>query len=86
MRESAAHEGHEHDAAWFHWGLLAVTFALFAGSIGLIRWLGDHAFPGRTWLAVLGFIFAVVGAVTVAWSGAVEAGAQAESGAEKAPA
>jgi flagellar basal body-associated protein FliL len=37
-------------------------------------------------LAVLGFIFAVVGAVTVAWSGAVEASAQAESGAEKAPA
>lgn len=172
---SADSEGHGHDAAWFHWGLLAVTLALFAGSIGLIRWLGsraaiaaglcagamfgavaiavrilhgisdfdvvdiltdpaayalavagiggyylhtvalqlgsvngataalvvgetvvpglvgiiwlgDNALPGRTWLAVLGFIFAVVGAVTVAWSGAVEASAQAESGAEKAPA
>jgi hypothetical protein len=172
---SAESEGHGHDANWFHWGLLAVTLVLLAGSVGLIRWLGsraavaaglcagtmfgavaiavrildgisdfdvvdiltdpaayalaiagvggyylhtvalqlgsvngataalvvgetvvpglvgiiwlgDNALPGRTWLAVLGFVFAVVGAVTVAWSGAVEASAQAESGAEKAPA
>jgi hypothetical protein len=171
---SAEAEGHGHDANWFHWGLLGVTLVLFAGSVGLIRWLGsraaiaaglcagtmfgavaiavrilngisdfdivdiltdpaayalavagvggyylhtvalqlgsvngataalvvgetvvpgvvgiiwlgDNALPGRTWLAVLGFIFAVVGAVTVAWSGAVEASAQAEAG-EKAPA
>jgi hypothetical protein len=172
---SAEPEGTGHDSAWFHWGLLAITVALMAGSIGLIQWLGsraaiaaglcagtmfgvvaisvrimdgvtdfdlveiladpaayslaiagiggfylhtvalqlgsvngataalvvgetvvpglvgiiwlgDNALPGRTWLAVLGFIFAVVGAVAVAWSGAVEASAEAERGGEKASA
>lgn len=170
---SAEPEGSGQDTAWFHWGLLAITVVLIAGSIGLIQWLGskaaiaaglcagtmfgvvaisvrvmdgvsdfdigeiladpaayalvisgvggfylhtvalqlgsvngataalvvgetvipglvgiiwlgDNALPGRTWLAVLGFIFAVVGAVAVAWSGAVEASAEAERGGEKA--
>jgi hypothetical protein len=63
---------------------LVVGETVVPGLVGII-WLGDNALPGRTWLAVLGFVFAVVGAVTVAWSGAVEASAQAEVG-EKAQA
>ena len=62
---------------------LVVGETVIPGLVGII-WLGDNALPGRTWLAVLGFIFAVVGAIAVAWSGAVEASAEAERGGEKA--
>lgn len=58
---------------------LVVGETVVPGLVGII-WLGDNALPGRTWLAVLGFVFAVAGAIAVAWSGAVEASAQAEAG------
>lgn len=45
-----------------------------------IMWLGDDAVPGRTWLAVLGFVVAVAGAMTIAWSGAAQAANSAEAG------
>ena len=64
---------------------LVVGETVIPGLVGII-WLGDNALPGRTWLAVLGFTFAVVGAIAVAWSGAVEAGAEAQRGGEKASA
>lgn len=61
---------------------LVVGETVVPGIVGIV-WLGDNALPGRTWLAVLGFVFAVVGAVAVAWSGAVEASAEAERGGER---
>ena len=63
---------------------LVVGETVVPGVIGVI-FLGDETVRGLAWLAVLGFIAAVVGAVTVAWSGAVEATAQAEA-AETSPA
>ncbi|MGJ0118500.1 hypothetical protein ACQ7HM_04760 [Williamsia sp. MIQD14] len=57
---------------------LVVGETVVPGVIGVI-FLGDETVNGLAWLAVLGFIAAVVGAVTVAWSGAVEASAQAEA-------
>ncbi|WP_207842220.1 hypothetical protein [Williamsia soli] len=47
--------------------------------IGII-WLGDDALPGRTWLAVVGFVVAVAGAMVIAWSGAAQAANEAEAG------
>lgn len=56
---------------------LVVGETVVPGVIGVL-FLGDETVRGLAWLAVVGFIAAVVGAVTVAWSGAVEASAQAE--------
>ncbi|MGZ8177579.1 hypothetical protein ACXVUM_06565 [Williamsia sp. SKLECPSW1] len=56
---------------------LVVGETVVPGVIG-VMFLGDQTVRGLAWLAVLGFIAAVVGAVTVAWSGAVEASAEAE--------
>lgn len=55
---------------------LVVGETVVPGLVGII-WLGDNALPGRTWLAAAGFIFAVAGAIAVAWSGAAEAAAAA---------
>ncbi|MFD0925286.1 hypothetical protein [Williamsia deligens] len=64
---------------------LVVGETVVPGVIGVI-FLGDETVRGLAWLAVLGFIAAVVGAVTVAWSGAVEASAQSESAESAEPA
>jgi drug/metabolite transporter (DMT)-like permease len=56
---------------------LVVGETVVPGVIGVL-FLGDETVRGLAWLAVVGFVAAVVGAVTVAWSGAVEASAQAE--------
>lgn len=63
---------------------LVVGETVVPGVIGVL-FLGDETVRGLAWLAVIGFIAAVVGAVTVAWSGAVEASAQSEQS-EPAPA
>ncbi|WP_299570529.1 hypothetical protein [uncultured Williamsia sp.] len=63
---------------------LVVGETVVPGVIGVL-FLGDQTVRGLAWLAVLGFVAAVVGAVTVAWSGAVEASAQSEQS-EPAPA
>lgn len=63
----------------------AATAAVVVGEtvlpaiVGII-WLGDDAVPGRTWLAVTGFVVAVVGAIVIAWSGAAQAANAAEAG------
>lgn len=56
---------------------LVVGETVVPGIIGVVM-LGDRTQPGLGWLAVVGFVAAVVGAVGVAWSGAVEAAAEAE--------
>ncbi|MFE5709582.1 hypothetical protein ACFQ7J_01940 [Streptomyces sp. NPDC056501] len=58
---------------------LVVGETVLPGMIG-VWWLGDASRPGFAWLAVLGFVLAVVGAVAVAWFGATE-GHGAEDGA-----
>ncbi|MGW4160908.1 hypothetical protein [Streptomyces sp. NPDC004788] len=50
---------------------LVVGETVLPGMIG-VWWLGDASRPGFTWLAVLGFVLAVTGAVAVAWFGAPE--------------
>ncbi|MFD9029836.1 hypothetical protein ACFVZW_01535 [Streptomyces sp. NPDC059567] len=50
---------------------LVVGETVLPGMIG-VWWLGDASRPGFAWLAVLGFVLAVVGAVAVAWFGAPE--------------
>ncbi|MBT0567617.1 hypothetical protein [Williamsia sp. CHRR-6] len=58
---------------------LVVGETVVPGVIGVLM-LGDRTLPGLGWLAVLGFVAAVIGAVAVAWSGAVEAASQSETG------
>ncbi|MEU7112614.1 hypothetical protein [Streptomyces sp. NPDC046182] len=50
---------------------LVVGETVLPGMIG-VWWLGDASRPGFAWLAVLGFVLAVMGAVAVAWFGAPE--------------
>ncbi|GAA3399240.1 hypothetical protein [Streptomyces roseoviridis] len=50
---------------------LVVGETVLPGMIG-VWWLGDASRPGFAWLAVLGFVLAVAGAVAVAWFGAPE--------------
>ncbi|MFC9381825.1 hypothetical protein ACFT0G_25975 [Streptomyces sp. NPDC057020] len=57
---------------------LVVGETVLPGMIG-VWWLGDASRAGFAWLAVLGFVLAVVGAVAVAWFGAPE-GHGAEAG------
>ncbi|MFB6528792.1 hypothetical protein [Streptomyces sp. NPDC056399] len=57
---------------------LVVGETVLPGMIG-VWWLGDASRAGFAWLAVLGFVLAVVGAVAVAWFGALE-GHGAEAG------
>ncbi|MEV5510925.1 hypothetical protein [Streptomyces orinoci] len=47
---------------------LVVGETVLPGIIGVL-WLGDHSRPGFAWVAVLGFLLAVAGAVAVAWFG-----------------
>ncbi|GAA2517661.1 hypothetical protein GCM10010393_58210 [Streptomyces gobitricini] len=55
---------------------------MLPGMIGVL-WLGDASRPGLAWLAVLGFVLAVAGAVAVAWFGAPES--EPPRGAEEEP-
>ncbi|MET8982976.1 hypothetical protein ABZX85_46125 [Streptomyces sp. NPDC004539] len=50
---------------------LVVGETVLPGMIG-VWWLGDASRPGFAWLAVLGFVLAVSGAVAVAWFGSEE--------------
>ncbi|MFF5448353.1 hypothetical protein [Streptomyces sp. NPDC012888] len=47
---------------------LVVGETVLPGAIGVL-WLGDASRAGLAWLAVLGFVLAVAGAVAVAWFG-----------------
>ncbi|MFC6886460.1 MULTISPECIES: hypothetical protein [Actinomadura] len=47
---------------------LVVGETVVPGIIGVL-WLGDASRPGLAWLAVVGFLLAVAGAVAVAWFG-----------------
>ncbi|MEV7469991.1 hypothetical protein AB0O20_26310 [Streptomyces kronopolitis] len=60
---------------------LVVGETVVPGVLGVL-WLGDSSRPGFAWVAVLGFVVAVAGAVAVAWFGEPEPGA----GADPAPA
>ncbi|MFC9289324.1 hypothetical protein [Streptomyces sp. NPDC057052] len=51
---------------------LVVGETVLPGAIGVL-WLGDASRAGLTWMAVLGFVLAVSGAVAVAWFGGREA-------------
>ncbi|MFG2718049.1 hypothetical protein ACGFW5_07045 [Streptomyces sp. NPDC048416] len=51
---------------------LVVGETVLPGAIGVL-WLGDASRAGLAWMAVLGFVLAVAGAVAVAWFGSPEA-------------
>lgn len=51
---------------------LVVGETVVPGALGVL-WLGDASRAGLSWLAVIGFVLAVAGAVAVAWFGAPEA-------------
>lgn len=51
---------------------LVVGETVLPGAIGVL-WLGDASRAGLAWMAVLGFVLAVAGAVAVAWFGGPEA-------------
>lgn len=55
---------------------LVVGETVVPGVLGVL-WLGDSSRPGFAWVAVLGFVVAVAGAVAVAWFGEPEPGAPA---------
>ncbi|MGW8330768.1 hypothetical protein ACWGLE_23085 [Streptomyces sp. NPDC055897] len=57
---------------------LVVGETVLPGAIGVL-WLGDASRTGLAWMAVLGFVLAVGGAVAVAWFGTAEAPAPAPS-------
>ncbi|MFI7098343.1 hypothetical protein ACIBK8_03120 [Streptomyces sp. NPDC050161] len=50
---------------------LVVGETVVPGILGVL-WLGDASRPGFAWVAVLGFVVAVAGAVAVAWFGSEE--------------
>ncbi|UNO39692.1 hypothetical protein [Streptomyces sp. MST-110588] len=52
---------------------LVVGETVVPGLLGVL-WLGDASRPGFAWVAVLGFLVAVAGAVAVAWFGEPEGG------------
>ncbi|MFE0190255.1 hypothetical protein [Streptomyces sp. NPDC059008] len=64
---------------------LVVGETVVPGILG-VMWLGDSSRPGFAWVAVLGFVVAVAGAVAVAWFGEPEGegvpAADAPTGAE----
>ncbi len=47
---------------------LVVGETVIPGILGVV-WLGDASRPGYAWLALVGFVLAVAGAVAVAWFG-----------------
>ncbi|MFD9431995.1 hypothetical protein [Streptomyces sp. NPDC060002] len=51
---------------------LVVGETVLPGAIGVL-WLGDASRAGLAWMAMLGFVLAVAGAVAVAWFGGPEA-------------
>ncbi|MEU9026942.1 hypothetical protein [Streptomyces sp. NPDC048383] len=63
---------------------LVVGETVLPGAIGVL-WLGDASRPGLAWLAVLGFVLAVAGAVAVAWFGKHGAEEDEAAGAPAAP-
>ncbi|MEK2471424.1 hypothetical protein [Streptomyces noursei] len=50
---------------------LVVGETVVPGILGVL-WLGDSSRPGFAWMAILGFVVAVAGAVAVAWFGEPE--------------
>ncbi|WP_244943181.1 hypothetical protein [Streptomyces inhibens] len=58
---------------------LVVGETVVPGILGVL-WLGDASRPGFAWMAVLGFVVAVAGAVAVAWFGEPESGPETEPG------
>ncbi|MFG2892937.1 hypothetical protein [Streptomyces sp. NPDC048248] len=62
---------------------LVVGETVVPGILGVL-WLGDASRPGFAWVAVLGFVVAVAGAVAVAWFGEPEADAGSVTGDEAA--
>ncbi|MEU5583506.1 hypothetical protein [Streptomyces chrestomyceticus] len=59
---------------------LVVGETVVPGILGVL-WLGDSSRPGFAWMAVLGFLVAVAGAVAVAWFGEPEGGGATEAAA-----
>ncbi|WP_241779922.1 hypothetical protein [Streptomyces natalensis] len=51
---------------------LVVGETVVPGILGVL-WLGDSSRPGFAWVAILGFVVAVAGAVAVAWFGESDA-------------
>ncbi|WP_075738821.1 hypothetical protein [Streptomyces acidiscabies] len=60
---------------------LVVGETVLPGMIG-VWWLGDASRPGFGWLAVIGFVLAVSGAVAVAWFGTEESASDVVVGRE----
>ncbi|UKY52957.1 hypothetical protein [Streptomyces inhibens] len=58
---------------------LVVGETVVPGLLGVL-WLGDASRPGFAWVAILGFVLAVAGAVAVAWFGEPESGSETEPG------
>ncbi|GAA3491789.1 hypothetical protein [Streptomyces cremeus] len=56
---------------------LVVGETVLPGLIGVV-WLGDASRPGFGWVAIIGFMLAVAGAVAVAWYGKHEGEASTE--------
>ncbi|MEH6376975.1 hypothetical protein V7793_21965 [Streptomyces sp. KLMMK] len=56
---------------------LVVGETILPGMIGVLL-LGDNSRPGFAWVAVLGFVLAVAGAVAVAWYGEPDTPAEAK--------
>ncbi|MFI6688732.1 hypothetical protein [Streptomyces sp. NPDC050485] len=56
---------------------LVVGETVLPGAIGVL-WLGDASRAGLAWMAVLGFVLAVAGAVAVAWFGSPDTHGSAE--------
>ncbi|MEV4254884.1 hypothetical protein AB0J52_17165 [Spirillospora sp. NPDC049652] len=64
---------------------LVVGETVVPGALGVV-WLGDASRPGYAWVAVIGFLLAVVGAVAVAWFGEPEVVGAHERRPEELPA
>ncbi|UQI47632.1 hypothetical protein M1P56_26435 [Streptomyces sp. HU2014] len=61
---------------------LVVGETVLPGIIGVV-WLGDTSRAGFAWMAILGFLLAVAGAVAVAWFGEPEGAPAAEPEAKR---
>ncbi|MFB7631212.1 hypothetical protein ACFC0M_09725 [Streptomyces sp. NPDC056149] len=57
---------------------LVVGETVVPGILGVL-WLGDSSRPGFAWMAILGFVVAVAGAVAVAWFGEPEIAPESEA-------
>ncbi len=63
---------------------LVVGETVLPGIIGVV-WLGDASREGFAWMAILGFLLAVAGAVAVAWFGEPDAHAATPAAPEQEP-